>query len=131
MKKIILHAPFFAALTIAAQNVGIGNNTPQATLDVKGNQRMGGTANYMTFDSASVKIEWKNANIYAPVSQALMKHSAAANGLVCDNVGGEGKIEYVMNRATLFFIPASSAVMDISAADSNNKNIYSFFITLK
>ena len=94
MKKIILFVPFFAALTIAAQNVGIGTNTPQATLDVKGNQRIGGTANYITFDSASAKIEWKNAYIYAPVSQALMKHSAAADGLFYNNIGGDGKIEY-------------------------------------
>ena len=94
MKKI--NSLIFLVFTInaAAQNVGIGTNTPQATLDVKGNQRIGGTANYMTFDSASAKIEWKNAYIYAPVSQALMKHSAAADGLFYNNIGGDGKIEY-------------------------------------
>ena len=94
MKKIILLALFFAAQNATAQNIGIGTNTPQATLDVKGNQRIGGTSNYMTFDSLSAKIEWKNAYLYAPVSQALMKHSAAADGLFYNNIGGLGKIEY-------------------------------------
>jgi len=95
MKKTALTILIFNCLHFSnAQNVGIGTITPQATLDVKGNQRIGGTSNYMTFDSSSAKIEWKNAYIYAPVSQALMKHSAAADGLFYNNIGGIGKIEY-------------------------------------
>ena len=94
MKKWMLLSVIITSYTLCAQNIGIGTNTPQATLDVKGNQRIGGVSNYMTFDSASAKIEWKNAYIYAPGSQALMKHSAAADGLFYNNIGGGGKIEY-------------------------------------
>ena len=93
MKKIILLVSFFAALTAAAQNTGIGTNTPQATLDVKGSQRIGGTVSYMRYDSSG-KIEWINSSLYVPGSQALMTHSAAADGLFYNNTGGIGKIEY-------------------------------------
>ena len=39
----LLSATFFAQ----AQNVGIGTTTPQTTLDVKGNQRIGGVNSYI------------------------------------------------------------------------------------
>ncbi len=78
-----------------SQNVGIGTTTPQATLDVKGNQRIGGLSSYVTFDSATGRMEWKNTNLYVPVSQALMKHSAAGDGLFYNNtVPTSGQLEY-------------------------------------
>ncbi len=78
-----------------SQNVGIGTATPQSTLDVKGNHRIGGLNNFVIYDSATGRIEWKNSNLYVPVSQALMKHSAAADGLYYNNSGGiSGQLEY-------------------------------------
>jgi hypothetical protein len=78
-----------------SQNVGIGTTTPQATLDVKGNQRIGGLSSYVTFDSATGRIEWKNSNLYVPVSQALVKHSAAGDGLFYNNTAPtSGQLEY-------------------------------------
>lgn len=96
MKKIInLIILLLMQLMSTAQNTGIGTNTPLATLHVKGNQRIGGASAYMTYDSLSGKIEWRNSNLYVPVSQYLMQHSAAADGLYYNNSGGiTGQLEY-------------------------------------
>lgn len=78
-----------------SQNVGIGTATPQSTLDVKGNHRIGGLNNFVIYDSATGRIEWKNSNLYVPVSQALMKHSAAGDGLFYNNSSPvSGQLEY-------------------------------------
>lgn len=80
---------------IFAQNVGIGTTAPQATLDVRGNQRLGGVTHFMTYDSVGGKIEWKGSNLYIPVSQYLMQHSAAADGLYYNNTSPvSGQLEY-------------------------------------
>ncbi|MFM9909753.1 MAG: hypothetical protein ACKVOW_10410 [Chitinophagaceae bacterium] len=77
------------------QYVGVGTTSPQATLDVKGNQRLGGVAHFMTFDSLGGKIEWRGANLYVPVSQYLIQHSAAADGLFYNNTAPiSGQLEY-------------------------------------
>ncbi|WP_462252187.1 hypothetical protein [Ferruginibacter sp.] len=96
MKKILLLlCSIVVTVFVDAQNVGIGTATPQATLDVKGNQRFGGAIHFTTYDSISGKIEWKNSNLYVPVSQYLMQHSAAADGLYYNNSGGiSGQLEY-------------------------------------
>ena len=78
-----------------SQNVGINTTTPQATLDVRGNQRVGGSSQFLSYDSLSGKVEWRNSYLYMPVSQFLFKHSAAADGLYYNNSGGiSGQLEY-------------------------------------
>lgn len=92
---------FFFAVTIfscqvsMSQNVGIGTTNPQSTLDVRGNQRFGGVTRFLTYDSVSGKIEWRNSYLFFPESQFLFKHSAAADGFYYNNSGGvTGQLEY-------------------------------------
>lgn len=110
MKPIVA---LFAALiltavtsqTLVAQDVGIGTSNPQSTLHVRGNQRIGGANSFMKFDSLSGKIEWTNSNLFVPVTQALMKHSAAGDGLFYNNSGGvNGQLEYrnALGQAVFF-----------------------------
>jgi hypothetical protein len=95
MKQLIFLLISTFSQTLMAQNVGINTTTPQATLDIKGNQRLGGNTHFTTFDSLGGKIEWRNANLYVPVSQYLMQHSAAADGLYYNNnAPTSGQLEY-------------------------------------
>jgi hypothetical protein len=96
MKQILfITAISLLTLKAPAQNTGIGTSTPQATLDVKGNQRIGGVNKFMTFDSVSGKIEWRNSNLYMPSSQYLFQHSAAQDGLYYNNNAPiSGQLEY-------------------------------------
>ena len=93
MKKIVF---FQLALTqictaqLLGQNVGINTTTPQSTLDVRGNQRIGGSSRFMSFDSVSGRITWTSANLFMPAAQAIIQHSASAEGLFYNN----GQIEY-------------------------------------
>ena len=50
----------------SAQNVGIGTNSPQAKLDVKGDLRTGGLNNYLLYDSLSGKFTWSNSSLSWP-----------------------------------------------------------------
>jgi hypothetical protein len=68
-----------------SQNVGIGTNTPQSTLDVKGNQRVGGTNHFLAFDSTTGKYSLSGSYVWAPAAQYLMMHSASSEGLYYDN----------------------------------------------
>lgn len=75
----------FATLYAHTQNIGIGTTTPQSTLDVKGNQRLGGATNFITYDSASGKYTWTNSHLWVPSAQYLVKHSASSEGLYYNN----------------------------------------------
>jgi Head domain of trimeric autotransporter adhesin len=96
MKKILLLSSLLtSAFFCTGQYVGIGTTTPQSTLDVKGNHRFGGNSTYMSFDTLSGKMIWWNSYLFAPVSQTLMKHSAAADGLFYNNTAPvSGQLEY-------------------------------------
>ncbi|MEP7109264.1 MAG: hypothetical protein ABI760_14820 [Ferruginibacter sp.] len=91
MKKNLILVTLLAAIFFAnAQNVGINTTNPQASLDVRGSQRIGGTNNYVRYDSATGKIEWFGASLFTPISQQIIKHSASAEGLYA----GGGKLDY-------------------------------------
>lgn len=81
MKKLLVFPAIVISIISMAQNVGIGTTTPQATLDVKGNVRTGGTSNFILYDTTSGKISWTNSNLFVTTPQYLMKHSASAEGL--------------------------------------------------
>lgn len=72
-------------ITATAQNVGINTTTPQASLDIKGNHRVGGADKFMLYDSASGRIGWTNSHLFVPVPQYLIKHSASSEGLYYEN----------------------------------------------
>lgn len=95
MKVSLLLSFILLTYLSKAQNVGINTTTPQASLDVRGNHRVGGLANFIIYDSVTGRIEWRNSNLYVPVTQALMKHSAAADGLFYNNTAPvSGQLEY-------------------------------------
>jgi hypothetical protein len=86
MKRILLAAAILLnAVELQAQNVGINTVTPQASLDVRGNQRVGGTNSFIQYDSLGGRISWSNSSLYVPVAQYLMKHSASSEGLYYEN----------------------------------------------
>ena len=95
---------FIAALTfishsLIAQNVGINTTNPQASLDVRGNHRVGGGNRYMSFDSVSGRIQWTGASLYAPVFQPIITHSASQEGLYA----GGTRLEYRNATAPVFY----------------------------
>ena len=93
--KFFFAATIFFCQVSMSQNVGIGTTNPQSTLDVRGNQRFGGVTRFLTYDSVSGKIEWRNSYLFFPESQFLFKHSAAADGFYYNNSGGvTGQLEY-------------------------------------
>ena len=68
-----------------SQNLGIGTNNPQSTLDLRGNYRLGGQNKFLTYDSLSGKIGWSNSFLYVPTGAQLIQHSASAEGLYYAN----------------------------------------------
>ncbi len=94
-KKFIFLCLLSLSFYANAQHVGINTTNPQATLDVRGNIRLGGINHFTAYDSISGKIDWRNSNLYVPVTQYLMQHSAAGDGLFYNNSGGvSGQLEY-------------------------------------
>ena len=98
-KIISLMLFIFTTATAIAQNVGINITNPQSTLDVRGNQRFGGLSKFITYDSVTGKIVWTNSNLFVPVSQYLMQHSASAEGLYY----GNSQLEYRNSSGTPVF----------------------------
>src|SRR6185503_79943 len=88
--KILFSFFLFISYCAFAQNVGIGTVNPQATLDVKGNQRIGGNSRFLVYDSISGRFTWNNSYIWATGPQYLMMHSASAEGLYYAN----SRLEY-------------------------------------
>jgi hypothetical protein len=101
MKRIISFTIFFISSFVlrAQNNVGVNTTNPQASLDVRGTQRVGGINNYMKYDSATGRIEWIGAALYAPVSQQIIRHSNSSEGLYA----GGGRLEYRNVTGPVFY----------------------------
>src|SRR5690242_7754731 len=101
MKRFIFFIVTFFYLSVlhAQNNIGVNTTNPQASLDVRGTQRVGGINNYMKYDSATGRIEWVGAALYAPASQQIIRHSASSEGLYA----GGGKLEYRNTTGPVFF----------------------------
>jgi hypothetical protein len=96
---IILVLSSLTVMRSFAQNVGINTTTPQATLDIRGGQRLGGSSHYTSYDSVSGKIVWNNSNLFVSSPQYLMRHSASAEGLYY----GNSQLQYVGSLGTPVF----------------------------
>ena len=82
MKGIFLIGMMMTLLVyVSGQNVGIGAEIPAITFEVRGNGKIGGVGKYIFFDSATGKITWHNSQLFVPVNQQLIQHSASAEGL--------------------------------------------------
>jgi Chaperone of endosialidase/Head domain of trimeric autotransporter adhesin len=91
MKKIItLLAICITGLEVFSQNIGINTTSPQASLDVRGNQRFGGINTFLSYDTASGRFTWTNSHLWVTNPQYLMQHSASAEGLYY----GNSQLEY-------------------------------------
>jgi hypothetical protein len=101
MKRFIYTMIFAIMLTTvnAQTNVGINTTNPQASLDVRGSERVGGATNYTKYDSATGRIEWVGAALFAPASQQIIRHSASSEGLYA----GGGRLEYRNTTVPVFF----------------------------
>ena len=101
MKRFIPFTILFISSSVlrAQNNVGVNTTNPQASLDVRGTQRVGGINNYIRYDSATGRIEWVGAALYAPVSQQIIRHSASTEGLYA----GGGKLEYRNTTGPVFY----------------------------
>ena len=87
MKSIIYYLILIWVLPLHtfSQNLGIGTNNPQATLDLRGNYRLGGQSKFLSYDSLSGKIGWSNSFLYVPIGAQLIQHSASAEGFYYAN----------------------------------------------
>ncbi len=101
MKKwfICLACIVYAYAMHAQNSVGVNTTNPQASLDVRGSQRVGGNNNYIHFDSATGRIQWIGAALYAPASQQIIRHSGSSEGLYA----GGGRLEYRNTSEPVFY----------------------------
>jgi hypothetical protein len=101
MKRIIVCVAWglYTHIVNAQNSVGVNTTSPQATLDVRGGYRFGGSGNYIKYDSATGRIEWTGAALYVPVYQQIIRHSASAEGLYA----GGGKLEYRNTSSPVFY----------------------------
>jgi len=84
---------------LVAQNTGIGTTTPQAKLDIVKSFRAGGASSFITYDSLGGRMTWSNAHLFVPSNQAIIKHSAAGDGLYYNNQ----QLEYRNTSGTPMF----------------------------
>src|SRR5256885_3960971 len=100
MKKFLsIISGLLLFVSAESQYVGIGTNSPQATLDVKGNQRTGGISHFMNYDSASGRFTWSGSNLWVTSPQYLMMHSASSEGLYY----GNSQLEYLNSAGNPVF----------------------------
>ncbi|HEX5654767.1 MAG TPA: hypothetical protein VFX58_16940, partial [Chitinophagaceae bacterium] len=66
MKCLLIIATVLISLQGITQNLGIGTHSPQATLDVKGNLRVGGASRNISYDSVTGKISWNHSSLFVP-----------------------------------------------------------------
>ena len=90
---VFIHIALCCSFCICPK-VGIGTTTPDSTLDVRGNLKVGGLNKYFAYDSVSGKLLWVNSNLYVPVNQQLIQHSASAEGLFYNNSGLEYRNQF-------------------------------------
>jgi hypothetical protein len=101
MKKVIITTVLgtISFLPYAQTSVGVNTTNPQASLDVRGSQRVGGINNYMQYDSVTGRVQWIGSALYTPISQQIIKHSASSEGLYA----GGGRLEYRNTTVPVFY----------------------------
>ena len=114
-----------------AQNVGIGTVNPQATLDVKGNQRIGGVNHFMNYDSATGNLLFNNRIAISDLSDGWLRLNQSnnySNGISTPNIfRADGPIYtpvlYDLNNSGYYIDPASTSntnVLRFNTADCLN-----------
>jgi hypothetical protein len=83
-KTFFLFTVLVCIKVIAQNNIGIGVSSPQAKLHVLNGFRVGGTSNYLAYDSSG-KFILNNSSVFVPLPQYLMQHSNSAEGLYFGN----------------------------------------------
>jgi hypothetical protein len=98
-KAFFLFTVCVSIKVIGQNNIGIGISSPQAKLHVLNGFRVGGTTNYLTYDSSG-KFILNNSSVFVPLPQYLMQHSNSAEGLYF----GNDQLEYRYQDGTPRFL---------------------------